>query len=62
MNLWHQAPRPWLTDVGGSREGNYQLSGHSALAEETSTNKKVIVIFISLEGGEGTGIGEHETK
>jgi len=37
--------------------------GHNALAEKISiTNKKVIVIFISLEGGEGTLIGEHETK
>jgi len=36
--------------------------GHSTPAEETSTNKKVIVIFISLEGGEGTVTGEHESK
>jgi len=36
--------------------------GLSALAEETSTIEEVIVIFISLEGGEGTVMAEHETK
>jgi len=43
-------------------KGTTTCLGHSALAEETSTNKIVIVMFISLEGGEGNVNGEHETK